>query len=351
MTAFRAHRTVADVNENQWNHVVSQSERGTLFHRHEWIRALEDGFEEEGRHVVVEKKGNPVAVLPNVLRELPLPDTVTDPLPSDPPLRMVTSSSPGFGGPLLLTDERESLDLLFDGLESSVGRGVVFHRLESHDLTNVRYGQQLQGRGYEPTFHTCLFVLDIDGDWESVRSRMDKERRKDLREAHEQEYRVEVSRLGDDLDATYEPYVANMERVDGTVLPRAFLESLAEEFGDRVRVFTAVVDGREVGRYVHLLDEEASVLHHWLSAVPDASNYQYHPSELLHEHAIKFGMEHGFDEYGFGKTGAHFRNSVFGFKQKYGARAVPLFSMEKGLSPVAWPLYKFGRRRYQRRGL
>ena len=341
--------SVADVNENQWDNVVCHSERGTLFHEYDWIRAVEEGFDSRPHHVVVEKGGNPVAIAPNFARELPLPDGVADRLPTRAPLKMLSSSYPGFGGPVVNSDERDSLDLLFDELESSVGSDVVFHRLRTYDLSYVRYGQYLQSRGYEPTYDTCLFFIDLADGWETIRENMDKERRKDLREAHEQEYRVEIEPLADAFDATYEAYVENMERVDGTVHPRPFLEAVADRLGDRVLVFTAYVDGADVGRYVHLLDEQASVLHHWLSAIPDTDCYRCHPSELLHERAIKWGIERDYDEYGFGKTGAHFDNTVFGFKQKYGGCAVPMFSMEKGYSSLAWPLYRFGRNRMQRR--
>lgn len=347
MTALRSspYRSVTDVNENQWNNVVSQSDRGTMFSRHEWIRAVEEGFDFQPRHVVVEKKGNPVALMPNFARDVPVPDSVEERLPVAQPFKMLVSSYPGYGGPVVTTDERDSLDLLFDTLEESIDGTVLFHRLQTHDLGHIRYGRYLQARGYEPRFDTCLFRIDLDGGWETIHGNMDKERRKDLREAHEQDFRVETAPLSAELDPTYEAYVRNVERVDGTVLPRAFVESIADGFGDRVLVFTAIVDGREVGRYVHLLDDEASVLHHYLSAIADPDDYRYHPSELLHEHAIKFGIERGYDVYGFGRSGSHFRDSVFGFKQKYGGRAIPMFRMEKGYTPLVWPVYKFGRQR------
>lgn len=343
------YRRIDEVNANQWNNVATQSDRGSLYNRHEWVRAIETGYDFEPRHVVVEKKGNPVALVPNFVHELPFPDSVARALPIELPLEAITSTYPGFGGPLVLSDEREALDLLFDEIEASASSTLVYHRLQSYDLSHVRYGRYLQDRGYEPRFDTCRFSVDLRDDWETIRAGMDKERRRDLRRAREQDYVVEVSPLADELDETYEAYVRNTERVDGAVRPRAFLESLVDGIGDRILVFTAVVDGREVGRYVHLLDEEASAFRHWLSAVPDRDNYRFHPSELLHERAIAFAIEEGFDEYGFGLAGAHFDDGVFRFKGKYGGRVVPMFRMEKGYSRVVWPLYKFGRRLARRR--
>jgi len=334
---------VSEVNENQWNNVVEQADRGSLFDRYEWIEAVERAFDPESKHIVVEKNGNPVGVMPNFVRELPLPNTVTERLPVTFPLKMATTSYPLFGGPVVVSEKDDTIDLLFDGVEAVTGPEVVAQRITSHDLTYVRYGQYLHDRGYQPQFDKCLFFLDLDEGWEAIRENMDKERRKDLRRAHEQDYRVEVTPLGDELQTTYDAYAKNLERVGGNLFPFEFLEALEESFSDRILVFKAIVDGQDVGRYLHLLDDEAGVLHHWLSAIPDRDNYQYHPSELLHECAIKYGIEEGYDEYGFGPTGSHYSDTVFQFKQKYGGRAVPMFRMETGLNPAVWPLYKKAR--------
>lgn len=345
------YRSIEPINENQWNNVVTQSDRGTVYQRYEWVRAIEEAFDHEPRHVVVEKGGNPIALMPNFKTDLPVPDAVTETLPVAPPLEQLVSLPTGFGGPVVLTDEAEALDLLFDGLEATSERTVVNHAIETYDLEYVRYGQYLQTRGYEPSFESCLFLIDLTDGWDAILENMDKGRRRDVRKGNEQEYRIDIDPLGTDLETTYDWYVKNLERVDGSPLPKAFFESLADRLEDRLRVFRAVVEGEEVGRYVYLLDDEGDVLHHWLSAIPDSDNYRYHPSELLHERGIKWGIEQGYERYNFGKTGSHFSNSVFRFKHKYGGTAVPVFKVEKGYSRVAWPLYQLGREKYVEKSL
>lgn len=337
--------SISQANKNQWNNLVKYSDQSTVFHRYEWLRAVELGFDYEPRHVVAKKGGNPVGAMPNFVKELPLPDELTRYVPSTQPFRVVTSSEPGFGGPITVSDERESLDHLFGTLEDLAKPTDVFHSLQSADLSSSRFGTYLETKGYVPTVDTCLFFLDLDEDWDTLQGQMDKGRRRDIRRAAEQDARVEIHPLDEDFERTYDYYVKNTERVGGNVLPPRFLRELADRLGDRIRVFTAIVDGEIVGRYVHVLDEEASVFRHWLSAIPDAENYEYYPSELLHERAIKWGQDHGYGQYGFGPTRSHFSNSVFRFKQKYGADVVPLFKMEKGYSPM-WPVFRFGRRKW-----
>lgn len=344
------HRTVTELDQNQWNNLVTQSELGTLFHRYEWLHALEDGLDDVPHHVVVWNDGNPVAVFPNFVGSVPLPDEVDEWLPIDPPLRAIHSVEPGYGGPVGAADT-ESVALLFDALRASFDWTTFRHSFWTYDSRMVHLGKYARSRGYEQLLRSCVFLIDLRVGLSAVRENMAKERRKAIRAATDQPYRIEVSPLGAALDTTYDHYTRNMERVGGTVLPRSLFEALADRFEDRVRVFIATVDGLEVGWYVYLLDDEGGVLHHWLSAIPDTDAFDYYPSELLHWFGLEWGIDHGYDCYSFGKTSPDFSNSVFQFKRKYGGRAVPLFEMERGTARLGWPLYKLARQTYFRRSL
>ncbi|MFC7157335.1 lipid II:glycine glycyltransferase FemX [Halomarina halobia] len=342
--------SIEALNENQWNNLVEQSNQGTVFQRYEWLEIVERTFDHRPQHVVVSKKDNPVAILPVFVRDFDAPidaaTTVTETLG----LKEAVSTRPGYGGPIVLSNESECLDLLLDELEATCGRNVLYHLIRTNDLNYLRYGKHLQKRGYEPITLNCRFVIDLEQSWEEIRSNMDKERRKALRDAHENEYRVESTPLGEaDLDRTYDAYVRNMDRIDGFVFPRPFFDLLTERMGDRLQVFTAVVDGIEVGRYVHFLDDERSAVHHYFTAIPDESKFKYYPSELLHEHAIKWAKSQGYAHYDFGGTGTDYTDSVFRFKQKYGGDLVPTLQWQKGLSKPGWNLYKFGRSMFVRR--
>lgn len=343
--------SIHDVDGNQWNNLVTQSDRGSLFHRHEWLAAVEDGLDHTPRHALVTKDTNPVALVPAFATGLNLPHETAKAVADALDVTVLLSGEPGYGGPVVASSEAENVDRLFDALEAACDARVLYHRIATHDLGNVRYGQYLAARGYDLSAEVALLVLDIDRPWEAVLDGMDKERRKAVRDARDQHYEVAVTDLGEDLDRTYDAYRRNMARVGGNTLPKSFLRAVADNLGDRARVFTASVDGEEVGRYVHLLDTEQSVLVHWLSAIPDESCYESMPSELLHAAAIEWGIEAGFGAYSFDKTGAHFDNSVFRFKSKYGAEAVPLLHWEKGQSPVVWPLFEAVRDRYRARAL
>lgn len=340
--------TIDDVNENQLNTLVEQAEQGSVFHRHEWLAAHEDAFDHDPHHVVVTKGGNPVAFLPNFVRDVPLPLGVAEPVVDALSIRMISPPKPGYGGPVFVGSERESADRLFDPAGDGDDARYLLHRIQGYDSELVRYSKQLYAMGYEPRMQQSIHFLSLENDWETIKEGMDAERRKALREATDQDYEVTVAPLAEDLDRTYEMYVANMRRVDGEPLSREFIQALADRIGDRIRVFSASVDGREIGRYVHVLDDEGGVLHHWLTAIPDESDFRYYPSELLHGRAIPWGIERGYDRYCFGVSRPHFDDSVFRFKDKFGAVAEPLFRWEKGMLPGIWRAYDAGRSWYLR---
>ncbi|WP_435333830.1 GNAT family N-acetyltransferase [Haloarchaeobius sp. TZWWS8] len=344
-------KSIHKFNENQWNNLVTHTERGTLFHRHEWLAAVEDGYDYEPNHIVVSENSNPVAILPNFVSTVSAPSHLAKQAVSATSLSMMKSGGPGYGGPVIANDERENMDRLFDALDATDDYRILYHLISTADLEQVRYGQYLRSRGYEPKSSVATFLLDLTDGWDTILSDMEKSRRKAIRRAHEQDYNVEMTTLGDNLHQTYRMYEKNIDRVNGNLIPFSFFEALREHVGSRVRVCRAEVEGELVGKYVYFLDTEGSCLHHWVSAIPNRECYDSYPSELMHAHAIKWGIEQEFDRYSFGPSGSHFNNSVFKFKNRYGPKVVPMLRWEKGENPLLWPLFKYARQQFAEQGL
>lgn len=340
-------RSATDVGDGPLRNLVEQGTGGTLFHRYGWLRAVEEGLDWTPRHVVVRKGENPVGVLPTFGRGMSLPHPAAERIADAASIEQLVPPPPGYGGPVVVGDEKPVVERLFDGVEA-IDDTTLFHRVQTHGVDSIRYGRMLELRGYEPQMDRCTFVLDLDADWETIRGRMDAGRRKAIRRSEEQDAEVTVSGIDEDTAETHRMYVQNVERVGGTPRPLSFFEAVAEHVPESVLVFRAFVDGDEVGRYLHLLDENASTLHHWFSAIPESDEFEHYPSELLHASAIQWGIDEGYDRYSFGPTAPHLADSVFRFKERYGGRAVPLLTWEKGTLPVAWQAYKTGRSWYNR---
>lgn len=337
------HDSIDEIQDNQWNNLVRQSDLGTMFHRAEWCRVVERTLDHQPRHVVVSTDGNPVAILPNFRRSLYVPgwNHVADRVP----LLELVSIFPGYGGPVVSSDESTGIDLLLDAVGDVDGLNLM-HTVRTNDLGFTRYGKAFAKHGYEPIGVNCRFRIDLARDWEAIRDDMHKERRRALRTMTDHDVTIRDESLEEDLDTTYDAYYENIERAGGTPYPRAFFEELHAELGDDVTVFVANVDGQDVGRYIYFHDHDQNSLHHFFAAIGEEAYYEYHPSELLHAHAIQWGQEEGFRWYDFGGTGADFTDGGFRHKERYGGELVPTVQWQTGLS-LAWPAYKAARQVYR----
>lgn len=336
--------SIDDVNENQWNNVVSQSPGATVFHRAGWLRAVEEGLDSEPRHVVVRKKGNPIAVCPNFVSAVGTPFDLPVDL-SDVGLAQWSSVTPGFGGPLVSGNRERSLDAVLDAVEAVSGRDAVVHRMRVLDPQHVQHAHQLHGRGYDPSLLYCRLWLELD-DYDRIREDMDKERRKELREAEENDPEViEEDVTREAMRDFYAEYLKTIERTDGTRYPLAFFEALADHFADRVEIFTAHVDGRPAGKHLYLRDEEQDSLHYFFAGV-DERHFEYSSPTVVHDYALRWAIDEGYATYDFGASRADHRDGVFEYKRKFGARTEPVYEWERGLAPLRWRSYRLARKRY-----
>jgi len=345
------HRSIREVNRNQWNNLVKQSEHGTAFHRYGWLRAVETGLDRESYHVVVSKGQNPVAILPTIVDTIDVGtlDGTLETAVEQAPVDRLVSVEPGYGGPLIVSNTADCLELLFDTLDEHVERRILSQTLKICDPGQLRYSKHLTGRGLSPSLLSCRFVVDLDAGLERIEEEMDRTRRHGLKKGRESGIETEASAIDEiPLREFYQAYQNNMRRIDGTVYPYSFFSALTEEFPDRVMVMTATMDGEIIGRYLYVLDEEQSTLRYFFSAVGEEAQYEHNVSEVLHTRAMEWGIEQGYSTYDFGATGADFSDGLFKYKEKYGGEVVPIMQWQQGTSTVGWPLYRLGRHVYQK---
>lgn len=336
------------VNENQWNDVVSRASGGTVFHRAGWLRAIETGLELEPRHVVVRKKGNPVAVFPNFTTAVDLPVS----LPFDETrfgFASLSSLDPGFGGPLITSNREAALRKIFAAIDQICDGRYVFHRMRILDPTHVQYAQVFRKRGYRPSLLYCRFLLKLE-DYDRIVDEMDAERRKEIRDAKTNDPEITNESINKEtIWEFYEEYLKTMDRVDGTPYPFSFFEALSENLGERLEIFTAYVNSNPVGKHLYLRDDDQGSLHYFFAGV-DERHFEYSSPALLHDYAFQWGIENGYDVFDFGSTNSHYANGTYRYKKKFGAAVEPVYEWERGHAPIRWRAYRSARRLYRRHG-
>lgn len=341
---IRIYDSINEVSENQWNNVVKQSERGSVFHRAGWLRTVEESLGLTPRHFVIEKGGNPIALIPNFVERIDLPSSLS-PLADRLDAKRLTSIEPGFGGPLFVGSERSNFELMFEHVGWLFGDDdYVNHRVKTVSDGFVRYLRPFADYGYHVRTTTCRFTINLERGWEAIEADMDKSKRSHLADARKNEAMVyEQSLDGNVLGKFYDTYRTAMERVEGTTYPFEFFEQLGAELADHVKLLTVEIEGEFAGGRIYLLDESRSTIHAFFRALDD-EYFEYYPTELLDEHAMKWGIENGYEEYDLGSTPSDFTDGSFRYKYELGAEPRPILTWEKGYSPVKWPLYRLGRR-------
>ncbi|WP_255170595.1 lipid II:glycine glycyltransferase FemX [Natrononativus amylolyticus] len=332
---LRVLESIRGIERERWNAVVERSSRGSVFHRYEWLEAIEVGIGSTPRHLVVTKDGNVIGLFPNFVVGI-----------GETPFRRLVSSHPGFGGPVLTTDVKTSLSLATEAIPTLCTGRTVAHEIRVCDPNYLRYNAHLESAGYRPTRMGGRFVLDLTDGYEEVLAGMSKSRRKDIRRGREGDYEiVEEELTGERLERFYRVYERHVDRLGGERLAFEFFEHLLT-MESRVLLLTLRVDGEYAGGFLELLDEEQSAVHGFVAAVPP-EYFEHHASELLYDYVLRWAIENGYERYDFGGSGANFESGVFRYKEGFGGDLVPNVYWERGCSPL-WKPIEAGRSFYLR---
>ena len=336
---MKVYDSISGINKNQWNSLVEHSKLGSFFHRYEWLESIENGIGLKAKHIVLLKNDNPISIFPNFIICI-----------KKTPFKRLSSINPGFGGPVITSHEKEASNLMLKNISKICRGSIISHYISTLSFGYVRYGQYFEKEGYQPNLGSCRFIIDLNKNYEDIKSSMGKGKRWALNKISKKDIDIRDENICDEtLKNFYEIYKKAMKRVGGNTCPFQFFISLENSASERIKIFTAVVEEKEVGKHLYILDREQSSLHHFFSAI-DEPNFKYYPSELIHEYAIKWGIENNYKIYDFGGTDAKFDNGLFKFKEDFGGQVVPTLSWEKGYSKLGWSLFKIGRSLYRKLG-
>lgn len=342
-TAFRSRRqssheiavvdSVHDLGRAEWNDVVARSSRASVFHRFEWLDALESAEGYDARHLVVRKDGNTIGLFPNVVRDL-----------AHTPFRQLSSVYPGYGGPLVPTDTADALRLVLDRVPDLCAGRTVVHEIRALDTDYLGFNNALRSHGYRPYRGMCRHQLDLTDGYDAVLDGMSRSRRKAIRRGRDADHEViETDVTEDNLRRFHGVYEQVMQRVGGKVQPLSLFESLTA-MRDNVLLLSVRVDGEYAGGFLELLDDDQNTVRGFYAAVP-RQYYDDHAKERLYDHVIRWAIDEGYDTYDFDNSPADHGSGVFRYKDGFGGDVVPTLVWERGDSPL-WRLVKYGRRKY-----
>ena len=333
--SVRVRRSIEDVDREAWNSFVDRTSRSTVFHRVEWLAAVENGLGADPYHLAVYKDDNLIGILPQFKMAVP-----------KSPFYQLRSSYPGFGGPVIGTDHSDVLTALLTQTAELCGGRTILHEIRACDPEYLRYHDRLQSAGYQPARYKGRFVLDLTRSYDSILAGMGRGRRRGIERSKEVEHHIDDGPVTRErLARFYRSYREHIRDVGGMPYPFSFFEELAA-MDEHLLLIDVTIDGEYVGGFLELLDVSRSLIHGFFFAIP-ARFRHYNAPELMYDHVIRWGIDNGFDAYDFGGAVGNFENGIFQFKQGFGGRLMPNLYWERGFG-AGWPIVKAGRSLYLR---
>jgi predicted N-acyltransferase len=329
--------SIAEVGKNPWNNLIKQSTLGSVFHKYEWLKVLQDGLELQAKHILITKDNNPVGIFPHFI--------ISD---KKVPFKKLSSIVPGFGGPVIGKDEGIILPLMLKKIPDLCKDSVAVHWIITHDLSYFRYANIFVRDGYQMSHGGCQFHINLKQSYDEIINNMNHHRRKELIKIKKTPFSVYDQKITEETILNfYQDYKTSLEKNNIKAYPTAFFQSLSTEMSDQMKIFTATKNDKPIGSILCIIDKKRQIIHGFFSAITN-ENFQYKPWVILNDHVIQWGQEHSFQSYDLGETPTDFFDPIFKFKESFGGTLFPLLVWEKSYSLIRWNVFKSARYVYRK---
>ena len=320
------------------NDFINRSPFTSIYHRYEFLQAIEEGTDNDPRHIVVFKDDNIIGVFPNFIQPIPRL-----------PFKILYSMDPGFGGPLIGKHEKQVISLMIQQIKHLCKGTILAHYIQTQHPGFIRYHHFLMKQGYHlNTRYSHAIISPKAKTYTDIKKHYYSEKARELHKMEKKNITITDEPVStDSLTAFHQAYTQTIHRVEGIPYPLKFIIALNKYLPDRLKHITVSLNNEHIGSHLYLINKEQNMLIAWLLAIKE-QHHQYYPSTLMHDHMIQWAIQHKFDSYDLGYTIADFQDGLFKYKQEFGATASPLLLWEKSYGIVPLQLIKIGGRLYKR---
>ncbi len=194
---------------------VAASDAGTIFHRPQWSRAVEQGCGQKAHYLVAERAGALLGCLPlSAIRSRLFGNALV-------------SAGFGTGGGILAESERAAVALADAAWALAERLGCPSLELRGGPLPD---GFEARGGVYSS------FARDLPADAAALLKALPRRQRAEVRRA--ERFGLAVSSGSDEShrDAHYQVYAESVRNLGTPVFPRALFEAMMEGFGDAAEI-------------------------------------------------------------------------------------------------------------------
>ena len=282
----------------RWDAYVETNPRAHRYHRSAWRRIIESSFGHRAHYFMSEvSDGRPTGVLPLVrVRSRMFGDF------------LVSLPFVNYGGPC--ADDPETAHRLVEQAVRLAGRQGVSH-LELRTETAVDGG--LQTRPSKVSMRLPL-PPTVDQLWSSLPTKM----RTKIRRVQQEDMTVNIGR-GEELDAFYDVFAANMRDLGTPVYSKGFFKTVLAELPDSTWIGTVRMKGEPIAAGLIVGFRDAIEIP-WGSTLRRYNHLR--PGFLLYWHLLKFSVEQGYSLFDFGRSSPD--SGPYQFKLQWQSTPVPL---------------------------
>lgn len=289
---------IAPRGDAAFNQFSIDAPQATVYHRPEWLNAMEDAFGVRGHRLVAEQAGQVAGILPlghvrsflfgNFLTSVPFGN-----------FGGIVASTPAANQPLLDEAVRLARELGCKWIE--------FRHIDAVDLPLAVHTRKVRQ------------IVPFTKDPQELFNGFRKEVRKKIRNAEKCELSCEfVGREG--LDDFYTVFARNMRDHGTPVYSRRFFDVLWDHMGEFLKVVTVRHQGLAVASLVLLEFRKQQLESPWASSLKEYNTMC--PNNLMFWKVFEWACQNGYERYDFGTSDAG--GGVYTFKQNWGATETTL---------------------------
>ena len=277
---------------------IASHPEAKLFHRPQWIEAVERGCRQRAHYLIAEQGGVISGVLPLTEMRSPLFGTA------------MVSAGFGVGGGILSTNEAAT-----QALADAAWRLAESFACPSVELRGGTLPQGWERRGGV----YADFVRDLPGEDEAILQQIPRKQRAEVRRGLALDLEIRIGRSQADIDTHFAIYAEAVRNHGTPVFPKALFQAMLDAFGEDADILTVWRDGKPLSTLFSFYFKD-TVLPFWGGGKPEARGMR--ANEVAYYELMRHAAHRGCTRFDFGRSKVG--TGPYAFKKFWGFEPRPL---------------------------
>ncbi len=302
-------RTAAPGDRPAIEAFIAAHPEAKLFHRPQWIEAVERGCRQRAHYLVAEQGGGIAGVLPLTEMRSPLFGAA------------MVSAGFGVGGGILSTSEPATQALA----------DAAWRLAESFACPSVELRGGTLPEGWERRGGVYAdFVRALPQDDEAILQQIPRKQRAEVRRGLGLELEIRIGRSQADLDTHFAIYAEAVRNHGTPVFPKALFAAMLDAFGDDADILTVWQGGKPISTLFSFYFK-GTVFPFWGGGKPEARSAR--GNEIAYFELMRHAARRGCTSFDFGRSKVG--TGAYAFKKNWGFEPRPLVYAVKAADGAA----------------